>query len=62
VTDGGDPKPTDALAGELWTVKKDRIRRSSVHGKLPGWDLRSVSHPLHNDSAIVLFTWLNIIE
>lgn len=40
--DGGDPKPTDALAGELWTVKKERIRRSSVHGKLPGWDLRSI--------------------
>nr|ACS49654.1 phosphatidylinositol kinase [Oryza ridleyi] len=41
-TDGGDPKPTDALAGELWAVKRERIRRSSVHGKLPGWDLRSV--------------------
>ncbi|KAF2910048.1 phosphatidylinositol 4-kinase beta 1 [Oryza sativa Japonica Group] len=41
-TDGGDPKPTDALAGEIWAVKRERIRRSSVHGKLPGWDLRSV--------------------
>ncbi|KAK3118571.1 hypothetical protein QOZ80_9BG0701690 [Eleusine coracana subsp. coracana] len=41
-TDGGDPKPTDALAGELWAVKKERIRRSSVHGKSPGWDLRSI--------------------
>nr|ACS49644.1 phosphatidylinositol kinase [Oryza coarctata] len=41
-TDGGDPKPTDALAGELWAVKRERIRRSSIHGKLPGWDLRSV--------------------
>ncbi|KAJ4819102.1 Phosphatidylinositol 4-kinase [Rhynchospora pubera] len=41
-SDGGVPKPTDALSGELWEVKKDRIRRSSVHGKLPGWDLRSV--------------------
>lgn len=41
-TDGGDPKPTDALAGELWAVKKERIRRSSVTGKSPGWDLRSV--------------------
>nr|ACM17551.1 phosphatidylinositol kinase [Oryza brachyantha] len=40
--DGGDPKPTDALAGELWAVKRERIRRFSVHGKLPGWDLRSV--------------------
>jgi len=41
--DGGDPKPTDALAGELWAVKKERIRRSSIHGKSPSWDLRSVS-------------------
>ncbi|KAG8091011.1 hypothetical protein GUJ93_ZPchr0011g28559 [Zizania palustris] len=41
-TDGGDPKPTDALAGELWTAKRERIRQSSFHGKLPGWDLRSV--------------------
>lgn len=41
-TDGGDPKPTDALAGELWAVKRERIRRSSVHGKSPGWDLRSI--------------------
>ncbi|XP_078156587.1 phosphatidylinositol 4-kinase beta 1-like isoform X2 [Carex rostrata] len=41
-SDGGIPKPTDALSGELWEVKKDRIRRFSVHGKLPGWDLRSV--------------------
>ena len=45
-TDGGDPKPTDALAGELWAVKRERIRRSSVHGKSPGWDLRSVSQIL----------------
>ncbi|XP_038692592.1 phosphatidylinositol 4-kinase beta 1-like isoform X1 [Tripterygium wilfordii] len=38
---GGIPKPTDALSGEIWEVKKERIRRASVHGKLPGWDLRS---------------------
>jgi phosphatidylinositol kinase/protein kinase (PI-3 family) len=30
------------LAGELWAVKKERIRRSSVHGKSSSWDLRSV--------------------
>lgn len=41
--DGGIPKPGDALSGELWEVKKERIRRSSIYGKLPGWDLRSVS-------------------
>lgn len=40
---GGPPKPTDALSGELWEVKKERIRKASVHGILPGWDLRSVS-------------------
>ncbi|XP_073012923.1 phosphatidylinositol 4-kinase beta 1-like [Typha latifolia] len=42
VVKGGSPKPTDALSGELWEVKKERIRRSSAHGKLPGWDLRSI--------------------
>eukprot|EP00252_Welwitschia_mirabilis_P027329 TRINITY_DN9356_c0_g2_i1.p1 TRINITY_DN9356_c0_g2~~TRINITY_DN9356_c0_g2_i1.p1 ORF type:complete len:1022 (-),score=253.54 TRINITY_DN9356_c0_g2_i1:426-3416(-) len=41
-TNGGQPKATDALAGELWEVKKERIRRSSIYGKLPGWDLCSV--------------------
>ncbi|XP_039122440.1 phosphatidylinositol 4-kinase beta 1-like isoform X1 [Dioscorea cayenensis subsp. rotundata] len=40
--DGGIPKPGDALSGELWEVKKERIRRSSIYGKLPGWDLRSI--------------------
>ncbi|KAH9622800.1 hypothetical protein KSS87_022492 [Heliosperma pusillum] len=39
---GGPPKPTDALSGELWEVKKERIRKGSVYGKLPGWDLSSV--------------------
>lgn len=43
VTNGGIPKPTDALSGELWEVKKERIRRSSLYGKSPGWDLCSVS-------------------
>ncbi|CAO2836867.1 unnamed protein product [Amaranthus hypochondriacus] len=39
---GGPPKPTDALSGELWEVKRERIRKASIFGKLPGWDLRSV--------------------
>ncbi|KAK6259111.1 hypothetical protein SCA6_013585 [Theobroma cacao] len=39
---GGMPKAGDALSGELWKVKKERIRNASVYGKLPGWDLRSV--------------------
>ncbi|XP_062007296.1 phosphatidylinositol 4-kinase beta 1-like [Rosa rugosa] len=39
---GGTPKASDALSGELWEIKKERIRKSSVYGKLPGWDLRSV--------------------
>ncbi|KZV54474.1 phosphatidylinositol 4-kinase beta 1-like [Dorcoceras hygrometricum] len=38
---GGVPKVGDALAGELWEVKKERIRKASAYGKLPGWDLRS---------------------
>ncbi|XVF58768.1 hypothetical protein PTKIN_Ptkin07bG0092900 [Pterospermum kingtungense] len=39
---GGMPKAGDALSGELWEVKKERIRKASLYGKLPGWDLRSV--------------------
>ncbi|TKY73839.1 Phosphatidylinositol 4-kinase beta 1 [Spatholobus suberectus] len=39
---GITPKASDALSGELWEVKKERIRKASVHGNLPGWDLRSV--------------------
>ncbi|XP_062147622.1 phosphatidylinositol 4-kinase beta 1-like [Alnus glutinosa] len=39
---GGTPKACDPLSGELWEVKKERIRKASVHGNLPGWDLRSV--------------------
>ncbi|XP_057495613.1 phosphatidylinositol 4-kinase beta 1-like [Actinidia eriantha] len=42
VMSGGVHKAGDALSGELWEVKKERIQNSSVHGKLPGWDLRSV--------------------
>ncbi|KAH7861307.1 hypothetical protein Vadar_024422 [Vaccinium darrowii] len=38
---GGGPKASDPLSGELWEVKRERIRNASVHGKLPGWDLRS---------------------
>lgn len=40
---GGTPMASDALSGELWEVKKERIRRASDYGKLLGWDLRSVS-------------------
>lgn len=36
-------KATDALAGELWEVKKERIKKSSKFGIMPGWDLFSVS-------------------
>ncbi|KAK4585538.1 hypothetical protein RGQ29_022976 [Quercus rubra] len=39
---GSSLKASDALSGELWEVKKERIRRASVHGNSPGWDLRSV--------------------
>lgn len=40
---GITPKASDALSGELWEVKKERIKKASIHGNLPGWDLRSVS-------------------
>lgn len=36
-------KEGDALSGELWEGKRERIRKVSIYGKLPGWDLRSVS-------------------
>ncbi|RDX94924.1 Phosphatidylinositol 4-kinase beta 1, partial [Mucuna pruriens] len=39
---GITPKASDALSGELWEVKKGRIRKASIHGNMPGWDLRSV--------------------
>ncbi|WOL00883.1 phosphatidylinositol 4-kinase beta 1 isoform X2 [Canna indica] len=42
VMNGGVPKPSDALSGELWDLKKQRIQKSSAYGKLPGWDLRSI--------------------
>ncbi|XP_064935678.1 phosphatidylinositol 4-kinase beta 1-like isoform X1 [Musa acuminata AAA Group] len=42
VMNGCIPKPSDALSGELWEVKKERIRRLSAYGKSPGWDLRSI--------------------
>lgn len=41
-TVGGSPKATDALSGELWELKRERIRKASVYGRLVGWDLRSV--------------------
>lgn len=40
---GGMLKEGDALSGELWEEKRERIRKASIYGKLPGWDLRSVS-------------------
>ncbi|XP_047168073.1 phosphatidylinositol 4-kinase beta 1-like isoform X1 [Vigna umbellata] len=39
---GITPKASDALSGELWEAKKDRICKASIYAKLPGWDLRSV--------------------
>eukprot|EP00250_Pteridium_aquilinum_P015981 c22872_g1_i3 orf=1049-4555(+) len=35
-------KATDALAGELWEVKKERIKKTSKFGSMSGWDLFSV--------------------
>ncbi|CAA7034866.1 unnamed protein product [Microthlaspi erraticum] len=39
---GGMLKEGDALSGELWEGKRERIRKVSIYGKLPGWDLRSI--------------------
>ncbi|XP_027191756.1 phosphatidylinositol 4-kinase beta 1-like isoform X3 [Cicer arietinum] len=42
MANGITPKASDALSGELWDAKKERVRKDSIYGKLPGWDLRSV--------------------
>ncbi|CAL0306660.1 unnamed protein product [Lupinus luteus] len=42
MANGITPKASDALSGELWEAKKERIRKASIYGKIPGWDLRSV--------------------
>nr|VDD27387.1 unnamed protein product [Brassica oleracea] len=39
---GGMLKEGDALSGELWDGKRERIRKASIYGNLPGWDLRSI--------------------
>lgn len=40
---GINVKATDALAGELWENKRERIQRSSKWSSNTNWDLRSVS-------------------
>jgi hypothetical protein len=35
-------KATDALAGELWENKKERIRQASKWSSNPDWELRSM--------------------
>ncbi|KAI5075146.1 hypothetical protein GOP47_0009222 [Adiantum capillus-veneris] len=40
--DDVNAKATDALAGELWEAKKERIRKTSKFGNMSGWDLFSV--------------------
>jgi hypothetical protein len=52
---GGNPKASDALSGELWEIKKERIRKASVYGKLPGWDLRSVSSAYQTVFSLLSF-------
>lgn len=39
-----DGKTTDALAGERWEDKKERIRKASKWSSNPDWDLCSVSY------------------
>lgn len=39
---GDRDDPSAATFGEDWTVKKERIRRSSPYGHMPNWDLVSV--------------------
>ncbi|XP_028553734.1 phosphatidylinositol 4-kinase beta 1-like [Dendrobium catenatum] len=61
----GVPKPSDALSGELWEVKKERIRKLSPYGKVSGWDLRSVSCFLEISRYGVFKLWVlkqNLIQ
>ncbi|XP_024378951.1 phosphatidylinositol 4-kinase beta 1 isoform X2 [Physcomitrium patens] len=39
---GVNGKATDALAGELWEKKRERIRKTSKWSSSPDWDLRSM--------------------
>ncbi|KAG0571619.1 hypothetical protein KC19_VG027900 [Ceratodon purpureus] len=39
---GTKGKATDALSGELWEKKRERIRKSSKWSSSPDWDLRSM--------------------
>jgi phosphatidylinositol 4-kinase len=39
---GAKGKATDALAGELWENKRERIRKTSKWSSSPDWDLRSM--------------------
>ncbi|KAF2456548.1 kinase-like domain-containing protein [Lineolata rhizophorae] len=39
---GDRDDPSAATFGEEWAAKKERIRRTSPYGTLPGWDLVSV--------------------
>ncbi|CAH2073437.1 unnamed protein product [Thlaspi arvense] len=39
---GGMLKAGDALSGELWEKRRLRIRKDSIYGNIPGWDLRSI--------------------
>lgn len=48
-----DGKTTDALAGELWEDKKERIKKASKWSSNPDWDLRSVSDNM-SDSRFLL--------
>jgi phosphatidylinositol 4-kinase len=42
MANGGMLKAGDALSGEFWEGKRLRIRKDSIYGNLPGWDLRSI--------------------
>ncbi|CAA7027081.1 unnamed protein product [Microthlaspi erraticum] len=42
MANGGILKAGDALSGELWENKRLRIRKDSIYGNRPGWDLRSI--------------------
>lgn len=56
---GASGKATDALAGELWENKRERIRKTSKWSSSPDWDLRSVSGGFINSRPFA-FSWYTV--
>ncbi|OQR84737.1 phosphatidyl inositol kinase (PIK-G1) [Achlya hypogyna] len=54
-------KDLEAAFGESWHSKRERIRQSSPHGHLPGWDIVSMIGKSNDDMRQEVFT-LQLIQ